>query len=717
MQFPRRLTLYSTIAAAALSASPAWLAAQISYPAAAKVEHTDSYHGVKVADPYRWLEDSDSPQTAAWVEAENKVTSAYFARIPYREAVRNRLRQLYDYARYGAPIRRGDFFFFQKNDGLQNQSVWYVQKGLNGKPEVLLDPNKLSPDGTTRLDSFILSKDGKLVVLALSDGGSDWKTVKVLDVASRKTLPDELRWVKVSEFAWAGNGFFYSRYPEPKDGNVLSAKNENHQVFFHKVGTTQAQDALIFEDPANPQRFHTVTTTEDERYAILNVSDRGKGLDGNALYYKDLSLAGSKFLPIVSEIGNDIYEALDHVDGRLLIRTNAQAPNGKVAAFTIAGGTWSTVLPEKPEPLREVKVAAGRIFASYFKDVATRVYRYSTAGAREAEVQLPGLGNAEGFDGNADDKFVFYTYSSFDYPPTIFRYDVAANRSSVYRAPVIPGFQSSRYETKQVFVTSKDGTRVPMFVVHKRGLKLDGKNPALIYGYGGFNIATNPTFNSMRLALLEQGFIYASVNMRGGSEYGEKWHEGGMKLKKQNVFDDFIAAAEWLVVNHYTSPSKLACQGGSNGGLLVGAVINQRPDLFRAAVPQVGVMDMLRFHKFTIGWNWIAEYGSSDNPEQFKTLYAYSPLHNIRAGVNYPAVLVTTADRDDRVVPAHSFKYIATLQEKAAKGHPALIRIETKSGHGASNTEKSIAMTADIYTFLFHELGVTPSFPKGAATK
>ncbi|MCC7340041.1 MAG: S9 family peptidase [Bryobacterales bacterium] len=717
MQFPRRLTLYSMIAAAAITASPAWLAAQISYPAAAKVEHTDTYDGVKVADPYRWLEDSDSPETAAWVEAENKVTSAYFARIPYREAVRNRLRQLYDYARYGAPIRRGEFFFFQKNDGLQNQSVWYVQKGLNGKPEVLLDPNKLSPDGTTRLDSFILSKDGKHVVLALSEGGSDWKTVQVLDVASRKTLQDELKWVKVSEFAWAGNGFFYSRYPEPKDGNVLSAKNENHQVFFHKVGTAQSQDALIFEDPANPQRFHTVTTTEDERYAILNVSDRGKGKDGNALYYEDLSTPGAKFLPIVSEIGNDIYEAVDHVGGEFLIRTNANAPNGKVAAFTIATGAWKDVLPEKPEALRDVKAAAGKIFASYLKDVATRVYRYSTAGRLEAEVKLPGLGNAEGFDGNTDDQFVFYTYSSFDYPPTIFRYDVAANRSSVYRAPVIPGFQSARYETKQVFVTSKDGTRVPMFVVHKRGLKLDGKNPALVYGYGGFNISTNPTFNSMRLALLEQGFIYASVNMRGGSEYGEKWHEAGMKLKKQNVFDDFIAAAEWLVANHYTSPAKLACQGGSNGGLLVGAVINQRPDLFRAAVPQVGVMDMLRFHKFTIGWNWIAEYGSSDNPEQFKTLYAYSPLHNIRTGVKYPAVLVTTADHDDRVVPAHSFKYIATLQEKAAKGRPALIRIETKSGHGASSTEKSIAMAADIYTFLLHELGVTPSFPKGASTK
>ncbi len=717
MHFLRRFILHSAVPALIFSISPAWLAAQLAYPSTAKVDHTDTYHGVEVPDPYRWLEDDHSAQTAAWVEAENKVTSAYFARIPYRDAVRNRLRQLYDYPKYGIPIRRGEYFFFEKNSGLQNQSVWYVQKGINGEPTELLDPNKLSPDGTTRLDSFILSKDGKYVALALSDGGSDWKTVKVMEVASRKMLPDQLKWVKVSELAWAGNGFFYSRYPEPEGGNVLSAKNENHQVFFHAIDTSQAKDRLIFEDPAHLQRFNIVTTTEDERYAILIVSDRGQGKDGNALYYKDLSTSDARFVPIVSEISNDIYEVLEHVGGEFLITTNAKAPNGKVAAFRISDGTWKDIIPEKPEPLRDVSVAAGKIFASYLKDVATRVYRYSVAGELPTEVKLPGLGNAEGFGGHADDKFIFYTYTSFDYPPTIFRYDVASNKSSVFRSPDIPGFTSAQYETKQVFVTSKDGTKVPMFLVHKRGLKLDGNNPALIYGYGGFNISVNPTFNSMRLALLEQGFVYASVNMRGGSEYGETWHQGGMKLNKQNVFDDFIAAAEWLVKNKYTSSARLACQGGSNGGLLVGAVINQRPELFRAAVPQVGVMDMLRFHKFTIGWNWIADYGSSDNPEEFKALYAYSPLHNIRAGVKYPAVLVTTADHDDRVVPAHSFKYIATLQEKAAKGHPALIRIETKSGHGASNTEKSIAMNADIYTFLMHELGVKPSFVESPPAK
>ncbi|MDZ7637300.1 MAG: prolyl oligopeptidase family serine peptidase [Bryobacterales bacterium] len=709
--------MYLAISALALvpEGGVAWAATE--YPATAKVDHVDTYHGVNVPDPYRWLEDDNSAETAAWVEAQNKVSNAYFAQIPFREALRNRLRQLYDYPKYGSPVRRGELFFFQKNDGLQNQSVWYVQTGLTGEPVELIDPNKLSPDGTTRLDSFVPSKDGKYVVLALSDGGSDWKTVKVMEVATRQTLADELKWVKVSGFAWAGDGFFYSRYPQPEGGNILSAKNENHQVFFHQVGTGQSQDELIFEDPANPQRFHSISTTEDERYAILSVSDRGKGKDGNALYYKDLSNAGSGFKPIVSEIGNDSYGVVEHVDGRFLVRTNAKAPNGKLTAFAIANGAWKDVLPEKPEPLRGVGVAAGKIFASYLKDVATRVYRYSLSGNLETEIALPGLGNAAGFSGNADDTFVFYTYASFDYPPTIFRYDVGSGKSSVFRAPDIPGFNSARYETKQVFFTSKDGTKVPMFLVHRRGLKLDGNNPALVYGYGGFNISTNPSFNSMRLALLEQGFVYASVNMRGGSEYGEKWHEGGMKLNKQNVFDDFIAAAEWLVSNKYSSPAKLACQGGSNGGLLVGAVINQRPGLFRAAVPQVGVMDMLRFHKFTIGWNWIADYGSSDNPQEFKAIYAYSPLHNIRAGAKYPAVLVTTADHDDRVVPAHSFKYAATLQEKVSKERPALIRIETKSGHGASNTEKAIALTADVYAFLMHELGVKPSFPKAGAAQ
>lgn len=702
-------------AAVFIASEAALAAAEVEYPATAKINHVDDYHGTKVADPYRWLEDDNSTETAAWVEAENKVTQAYLAKIPFRAAVRDRLRQLYDYPKYGEPVRRGEYFFFQKNDGLQNQSVWYVQKGIDGTPSELLDPNKLSPDGTTRLDTFALSRDGKLVALALSDGGSDWKTVKVMDVATRKMLADELKWVKVSGIAWAGNGFFYSRYPAPEGGNILSAKNENHQVFFHQVGKVQADDKLIYEDPAHPQRFHFVSTTENERYAILSVSERGSGKDGNAIFYKDLSQTEGKFQPIVAEIGEDSYGVIEEVGGSFLVGTNAKAPNSKVLRFDPANRTWKEVLGEKGEPLKGATVAAGKIFARYLKDVSTRSYRYSLNGDLEGEIALPGLGNATGFAGNADDKFVFYTYTSFDYPPTIFRYDVASGTSTAFRSPDIPGFNSSRYETTQVFVTSKDGTKVPMFVVHKRGIKLYGRNPTLIYGYGGFNITTNPNFNSMRLALLEQGFVYASVNMRGGSEYGETWHEAGTKLKKQNVFDDFIAAAEWLIGNKYTSPDKLAAQGGSNGGLLVGAVINQRPELFRAAVPQVGVMDMLRFHKFTIGWNWIPDYGSSDDPAEFKAIYAFSPLHNIRAGVKYPAVLVTTADHDDRVVPAHSFKYAATMQERVSKERPVLIRIETKSGHGASNTEKAIALNADVYAFLMYELGVEPKFPETAS--
>ncbi|MCW5962821.1 MAG: S9 family peptidase [Bryobacterales bacterium] len=682
----------------------------IDYPETQKVEQVDTYHGVEVADPYRWLEDDNSSETAAWVEAQNKVTNAYLDKISFREQLRQRLRTLYDYPKHGQPARRGEWYFFSKNSGLQNQNVWYIQKGLDGEASELLDPNALSPDGTTRLDSFAPSADGKYVAYALSDGGSDWKVIRVMEVATRKVLDDEVRWVKVSGIAWAGNGFFYSRYPAPEGGNLLSAKNENHQVWFHRVGTAQTADELTYQDPANPQRFHTLQTTEDERYAVLTISERGKGLDGNALHYKDLSQAGSAFRPIMAEITNDQYELVGNTPTGFLVTTNANAPNGKVLHFTISNRQWKDILPEQSEPLRDAHTGGGKLFATYIKDVASRVVRYSLEGVRETDVQLPGLGYVQDFGGRRDDTVVFYNYQSFDYPPTVFLYDLTSGESKPYRAPEIPGFDPALYETKQVFVNSKDGTKVPMFLVHKKGLALNGSNPTLLYGYGGFNVVTNPTFNSLRLAMLEQGFVYASCNMRGGGEYGETWHEAGTKLKKQNVFDDFIGAAEWLIANKYTSSDKLAVLGGSNGGLLVGAVINQRPELFRAAVPQVGVMDMLRFHKFTIGWNWIPDYGSSDDPEEFKALYAYSPIHNVRDGGIYPATLITTADHDDRVVPAHSFKYAATMQAKAAKDKPVIIRIETKSGHGASNTEKSIALNADIQAFLMKELGVNPKW-------
>ena len=679
------------------------------YPQTRKVAHVDEYHGVKVADPYRWLEDDNSPETARWVEEQNKVTFAYLNKIPYRARLKERLEQLYNYAKIGAPFRQAAYYFFSKNDGLQNQSVLYIQKGLDGKPEVLIDPNKWSADGTIRLGVFSPSKDARYAVVGVSRSGSDWQEYQVMEIATKKMLPDRLSWVKVSGAAWTSNGFFYSRYPEPEKGRELSTRNENHQVYFHRIGTSQSEDELVYEDQANPQRFHQVGTTDDERFAILTISDRGKGKMGNSVFYRDLVKGEKKFTPLVAEIGNDSFGVLENVGDKFLLRTNKNAPNGKVVLYDPKTQSWQEVVPEKPEPLQGSNVAGGKLFVTYLKDVTTRAYVYSLEGKLENEITLPGPGAAGGFGGNPDDKFVFYSFTSMNYPPTIYRYDIASKKSTLHHAAEIPGYKAGEYETKQVFYNSKDGTRVPMFLVYKKGLKLDGTNPTLLYGYGGFNSTTSPTFSALRIALLENGFVYASANMRGGGEYGEKWHEAGTKLKKQNVFDDFIAAAEWLIANKYTSSEKLAINGGSNGGLLVGAVLNQRPDLIKVAIPQVGVMDMLRFHKFTIGWNWIADYGSSDNPEEFKALHAYSPLHNIRE-TKYPATLITTADHDDRVVPAHSFKYAATLQEKQRGDAPVLIRIEAKSGHGASNTTKQLETTADIYAFLFHHLGVTPKF-------
>ncbi|HST53593.1 MAG TPA: prolyl oligopeptidase family serine peptidase [Pyrinomonadaceae bacterium] len=691
---------------------PPAAAQKITYPQAKRGDQVDDYFGVKVADPYRWLEDENSPETKRWVEDENKVTFGYLEKIPFRQAVKTRLEQLFNYPRYTAPFRRGEYYFFFKNDGLQNQNVLYVQKGLDGTPEVLLDPNKFSADGTSRLGAFDPSKDARYAAYGISSGGSDWEEFHVLDVAAKKDLPDVLKWVKVSGIAWQGDGFYYSRY-DALAGNELTAKNENHKVYFHRVGTPQSADELVYEDKANPQRFHIASTTEDERFVELNISDRGKGKKGNALFYRDAKSGDKVWSPVVAEVGDDDFGIVDNVGDKLLIETNHNAPNRRVFLFDPKNPdekNWKDVLPERPEPLESVSSAGGKLFATYLKDVTTRAYVYNLDGKLENEVQMPGLGVAAGFGGLKDDRVVFYTFTSFNFPPTIYRYDIATRKSTVFRTPEIPGFKSSDYETKQVFYNSKDGTRVPMFLVYKKGLKLDGRNPTVLYGYGGFNVTTTPNFSSTRLALLEQGFVYASANMRGGGEYGEKWHEAGTKLRKQNVFDDFIAAAEWLVKNNYTSPDRLAIHGVSNGGLLVGAVSNQRPDLFKAVIQQAGVMDMLRFHKFTIGWNWIADYGSSDNEAEFKALYAYSPVHNIHEGTKYPATLITTADHDDRVVPAHSFKYAAALQAAQAGDNPVLIRIDTKSGHGASNTTKAIEQTADIYSFLFYNLGVTPKY-------
>jgi prolyl oligopeptidase len=689
----------------------------VKYPETKKVDVVDDYFGTKVPDPYRWLEDDNAPEVGAWVTAQNKVTFDYLDTIPYRAQIRKRLEKLLNYPRYSAPSRRGENFVFSKNDGLQNQSVYYIQKGLDGTPELLLDPNKFSTDGTSQLGGFALSESGKYVAYGISEGGSDWRDFYVLDVATRKPLTDHIEWVKFSGASWVGDeGFYYNRYPQPESGKKMAGKNEYQKIYYHKVGTPQSEDKLVYEDNEHPLRRQGVGVTEDQRFEIMSVSDSSAGKRGNSVFFRERG-KDQAFTPIVADIGDDSYGVIDNVKNAFLIETDHGAPNGKVVLYDPAAKTWKDVLPERPEPLQTAGTAGGKLFATYLKDVTTRAYVYSLDGKLENEIQLPGLGSGGGFGGRNDDKFVFYSFTSFNYPPTIYKYDIATKKSTVFRTVDIPGFNAPDYEVKQVFYPSKDGTRVPMFITYKRGLKLDGNNPTVLYGYGGFNITTNPAFSALRIALLEQGVVYASANMRGGGEYGEKWHEAGTKLKKQNVFDDFIAAAEYLIAQKYTSPSRLAIHGGSNGGLLVGAVSNQRPELFRAVVEQAGVMDMLRFHKFTIGSAWISDYGSSEqNEAQFKALYAYSPIHNVKAGARYPATLITTADHDDRVVPAHNFKYAAALQAAQGGDNPILIRIDTKSGHGASSTTKTLEQQTDIYAFLFKNLGVTPKWTEAPAT-
>jgi prolyl oligopeptidase len=687
--------------------------AQLSYPATKKVDTTDSYFGTNVYDPYRWLEDDKSEETKAWVTEQNKISFGLLEKIPYREKFKSAIEKVFNYPKYSAPFKKGEWYYFYKNDGLQNQSILYRQKGLKGKPELVLDPNKLSRDGTTRLGVFSMNKKGTYAVIGISEGGSDWQTYKVRDMLTGKDLEDKLDWVKISNVAWSGNGFYYSRYPAPKEGaSALSVKNENHQVYFHQVGTLQKADKLVYEDKNNLQRFHTTSTSEDEKYLYLYISDRGKGFDGNAISVMDLAAKNSTFIPLVKEVTNSNYSIIDNTTTDFILQTNDNAPNGKVISTPIKTMDItinSIVIPEAKEPLQNVSTGGGLMFADYLKDVSTRTYVYSYKGKKLGEVNYPGLGNGGGLGGYREDKTLFYVFTSFTVPPTIYQYDITTARSSVFRIPEV-SFTPSDYETKQVFYTSKDGTKIPMFIVTKKGIKLDGNNVTLLYGYGGFNVNLEPGFSATLLPFLNAGGVYAQANLRGGGEYGESWHQAGMLLNKQNVFDDFIAAGEYLINQKYTSKEKLALRGGSNGGTLVGAVINQRPDLCRVAIPQVGVMDMLRFHKFTIGWNWIADYGSSEKDEaNFKNLFAYSPLHNISTTANYPSTLVTTADHDDRVVPAHSFKYIATLQEKYKGKNPVVIRIDTNSGHGASNTKKNIETIADIYAFIFSEMGVVPN--------
>ncbi|MFT3981001.1 MAG: prolyl oligopeptidase family serine peptidase [Ferruginibacter sp.] len=687
--------------------------AQFKYPETKKVSQSDTYFGTTVEDPYRWLEDDNSADTKDWVTRENKVTFDYLDKIPYRKQWLKELEELNNYPKYSSPFRNHDYYYFYKNDGLQNQSVLYRQKGLTGAPELVLDPNKFSAEGTTSLAVFSLSKNGRYAVVGKSAGGSDWRTYFVMDMQTLQYLPDSLAWVKVSGASWLGDGFFYSRYPSTGAGKELSTKNENHQVYYHKVGTSQSEDKLVYEDPSRPLAFNSVYADEEERYVFLNISDRTKA-KGNAIWYYDNNSSDKTFKPIIKDPGEFLYSITDVHNGKFIVTTNDDARNQKIVLVDPANparANWKTIVPEKEENIVGVNTAGGKMFISYIKDVTSRVYVYSLDGQLEKEVKLPALGSAGGFGGEKEDKFVFYTFTSFTFPPTIYKYDIATGKSDVFRRPEVK-FNPEDYVTEQVFYPSKDGAKVPMFIVYKKGLKRDGKNPTMLYAYGGFNISVTAGFSPTRISWLDQGGIYASANLRGGNEYGEKWHEAGMLLKKQNVFNDFIAAGEYLISKKYCSKDFLAIYGGSNGGLLVGTVANQRPDLFKVAIPAVGVMDMLRFQKFTIGFNWIAEYGSSEKrAEDFKNLYGYSPMHNIKHNRDFPATLVTTADHDDRVVPAHSFKYIATLQEKNPDSkNPLLIRVDVNSGHGASNLKKGLEQTADIYSFIFYNMGRTPKF-------
>lgn len=693
----------------ALSLSTAFMmnAQKIQYPQTRKEAQTDDYFSHKISDPYRWLENDTAKDTEAWVKEQNTLTQGYLAQIPFRSKIHSRLTELWNYQRYSAPSREGAWYVYFKNDGLQNQAVLYVKKGLNGTPELLLDPNKLSADGTVALQATAFSKKQKYFAYAVSASGSDWQEIYVMDFASRKLLRDKLEYVKFTGISWAGeDGFYYSGYDRPKDEKTkYSAKTEYQKVFYHKIGTPQSADKLIYEDREHPLRYVSGGLTEDERFLILSISE---GTDGSEIKVKDLKDKNGSFITIVPGFSTNA-SVIDNIDGKLLLQTNHQAPRYKVVLLdpkSPGESSWQTVIPEQEEPLEAVGTGGGRIFASYLKDACTQVNQYTYTGKLEHKIALPGVGTASGFGSKKEDGEFFYTFTSFTYPATSFKYNIQSGKSELYQKPEVK-FDPSGFETKQVFYTSRDGTKVPMFITHKKGLKLDGTNPTLLYAYGGFNINITPSFSVANMVFIENGGVYCVANLRGGGEYGEDWHKGGMLQNKQNVFDDFIAAAEYLIKEKYTSSGRLAIRGGSNGGLLVGACLTQRPELFKVAIPQVGVLDMLRYHKFTVGWGWAVEYGSSDKEDQFNYLIRYSPLHNIKKGTCYPATMVTTADHDDRVVPAHSFKFAAALQEAQGCDNPALIRIDSKAGHGAGKpTSKMIDEAADIWSFVFYNMGV-----------
>ncbi|PYS92139.1 MAG: S9 family peptidase [Acidobacteria bacterium] len=711
------LTLAAIVAGqSAVSSLSGANASKLAYPVAHKTEVVDDFNGTKVADPYRWLEDLDSPETKSWVEAENKLTFDYLNQIPERAAIKTRLTKLWNYERYGVPFKEGGRYFYTKNDGLQNQSVLYTADKLDAAPRVLLDPNKLSTDGTVALAGTSISNDGKLMAYGLAASGSDWNEWHVRDVETGQDTSDVIKWVKFSGASWTadGKGFFYSRYDEPKGGSTLAAANQYHKLYYHRLGMAQAEDQLILVAPeALKEGTINAQVTDDGRYLIIQ-GDPGASAE-DRIYYKDLTMKDAPVVHLLDDAGVAQYFVGN--DGPIFyFHTDRDAPHKRVIAIDTRAPeqkNWKTVVPEAKETLDSVSFINNQFIASYLKDAHAQVKIYDPRGQLVRELQLPGIGAVGGFNGRQKDKETFYSFTSFTVPSTIYRLDLTTGKSTIFRQPKVD-FNPAEYETKQVFYTSKDGTRVPMFITHKKGLKLDGQNPTLLYAYGGFDIAETPAFSVSNLVWMEMGGVYALANLRGGSEYGKEWHEAGMKAKKQNVFDDFIAAAEWLIANKYTSTPKLAIQGGSNGGLLIGAVMTQRPELFGAALPAVGVMDMLRFHKFTIGAAWQTEYGSPDNPEDFKYIRAYSPLHNIKPGMSYPPTLITTADHDDRVWPGHSFKFAATMQAAQAGPAPILIRIETKAGHGAGKpTSKQIEEVSDRWGFLVRALNMNVPAMKG----
>ncbi len=693
--------------------SPDHKSIKLEYPVTEKSDHVDIYHGVEVADPYRWLEDDTSAATGQWVEAQNKLTFGYLDQITWRANLKKRLESLVDYERISAPFKEGQFEYYYRNTGLQNHSVLYRKPKDNkdAEPEVYLDPNSFSKDGTIGLSGISFTEDGSLSVHQITEGGSDWRKVIVMDAIKKVVLEDTLLDVKFSGTSWYKNeGFYYSSYDKPKDGSQLSGKTQFHKLYYHKLGTPQSADVLVFGGEKQPNRYIGGYVTEDNNYLIISAAENTAG---NQLYVKDLNKPAA---PLVT-ISQDYFKEINYVDNegtRFLFTTNIDAPNYKVFAIDLSKPgkeSWVDVIPETDNVL-SAGSGGGKIFASYLIDAKTAVKQYDLDGKLDWEVQLPGIGTASGFGAKKTDKDFYYSFTSFTDPSTIYHYDIASGKSTFYLQPKVD-FNPADYETKQIFYESKDGTKVPMFIVHKKGLKMDGKNPTMLYAYGGFNVSLTPNFSAMRVAWLEQGGIWAQPNLRGGGEYGEKWHEAGTKMKKQNVFDDFIAAAQYLIKEQYTSSAYLAIYGGSNGGLLVGATMTQRPDLMKVAIPAVGVMDMLRYHTFTAGAGWSADYGTAeDSKEMFEYLRNYSPVHALKTGTVYPATLITTADHDDRVVPAHSFKFAATLQECQAGDAPALIRIQTKAGHGSVSTTQQIELQTDMFAFTWENMGVTPDFSK-----